>query len=64
VLYAAEDSCVPSDVGVFTNAVFVERAINVEPLTGTESFVVVMTFTDVVVAVCGVVVVVVVVVTV
>ena len=49
-----------AEVGLFMNVLVAELAINEEPLTGTESFVVVMTFTDVVLGVVVVVVVVVV----
>ena len=49
MLDVTEGRDVLADVELFTGGLLAELAINVEPLTGTESFVVVMTFTDVVV---------------
>jgi len=54
VLDVIEDGDALAGVGFFTNFLVAELVINEEPLTGTESFVVVMTSTDAVVAVEGV----------
>ena len=53
MLDVMDDGYVLAGVGLFMNVLVAELAISEEPLTGTESFVVVMTFTDDVVIVVG-----------